>query len=166
MEDIGVATTSETQSFRAYYQSPIGWVEIVGTRDQILWLKFVDRRQTAGTHLTPGLKKCVEQIDAYFRGIRKKFSVDLLLRGTDFQQSVWHQLQKIPHGRTASYADIARAIGKPQACRAVGMANGKNPISIIVPCHRIIGSDGTLTGYGGGLWRKEWLLKHENAAVF
>jgi len=159
-------TTSETQSFTAYYQSPIGLVKIVGSRDRILWLKFVGPQQTSDAHLTPGLKKCIAQIDEYFKGIRKKFSIDLLLQGTDFQKSVWHQLQKIPHGHTASYGDIARAICNPQACRAVGLANGKNPVSIIVPCHRIIGSNGTLTGYGGGLWRKEWLLKNEKAAFF
>ena len=81
--------------------------------------------------------------------------------GTDFQNTVWRQLLNVPYGKTVSYGEIAAAIGKPAACRAVGAANGKNPISIIVPCHRVIGSDGTLTGYGGGLWRKEWLLKHE-----
>ncbi len=158
--------TSDTQSSRAYYQSPIGLVEIVATDDRVERLKFVDKRQPSASHLTPVLKTCVGQIDEYFKGTRKKFSIDLLLDGTDFQQSVWRQLQKIPYGRTASYGDIARAIGNPKACRAVGLANGKNPVSIIVPCHRIIGSNGALTGYGGGLWRKEWLLKHENAAGF
>jgi methylated-DNA-[protein]-cysteine S-methyltransferase len=83
------------------------------------------------------------------------------MQGTDFQNTVWHQLLNVPYGKTVSYGEIAATIGKPTACRAVGAANGKNPISIIVPCHRIIGSNGSLTGYGGGLWRKEWLLKHE-----
>lgn len=159
-------TSFETQISRAYYQSPIGLVEIVGTENRVQWLKFVDKKQPTDSRPTPVLKVCVEQVDEYFRGTRKKFSIDLLLQGTDFQHLVWRQLQKIPHGRTASYGDIARAIGNPKACRAVGLANGKNPVSIIVPCHRIIGSNGTLTGYGGGLWRKEWLLKHENAAGF
>lgn len=158
--------TKDTQTSRAYYESPIGAIEIVGIRDRVKWLKFVDTQPAKGSSPTPVLKACVEQIDEYFKGTRKKFSIDLLLKGTDFQQSVWRQLQKIPHGRTASYGDIARAIGNPKACRAVGLANGKNPVSIIVPCHRIIGSNGTLTGYGGGLWRKEWLLKHENTAGF
>ena len=159
-------TTIETQTSRAYYQSPIGLVEIVGAEDRVKWLKFVDKQQPSDSHLTPVLKACVDQIDEYFKGTRKKFSIDLLLQGTDFQQSVWRQLRKIPHGRTASYGDIARAVGNPKASRAVGLANGKNPVSIIVPCHRIIGSNGTLIGYGGGLWRKEWLLNHENAAGF
>jgi methylated-DNA-[protein]-cysteine S-methyltransferase len=85
----------------------------------------------------------------------------IFYQGTDFQERVWWQLLKVPFGKTASYQDIARGVGNPLAVRAVGAANGKNPISLIVPCHRIIGSNGTLVGYGGGLWRKEWLLKHE-----
>jgi len=87
--------------------------------------------------------------------------VALQPEGTDFQKAVWQQLAAIPYGQTASYGDIARALGNPQAVRAVGAANGQNPISIIIPCHRVIGSNGKLTGYGGGLWRKEWLLEHE-----
>jgi O-6-methylguanine DNA methyltransferase len=83
------------------------------------------------------------------------------MQGTDFQKTVWRQLTEVAYGQTASYGEIAVAIGKPSASRAVGRANGRNPIAIIVPCHRIIGTDGSLTGYGGGLWRKEWLLRHE-----
>jgi O-6-methylguanine DNA methyltransferase len=101
----------------------------------------------------------------YFKGRRQKFSVPLLLQGTDFQKSVWRQLKKIPFGRTASYAEIAKAIGNPRAFRAVGNANNKNPIPIMIPCHRVIGSDGQLVGFGGGLWRKEWLLSHERSLI-
>ncbi len=109
----------------------------------------------------PALEECVAQLDQYFKGTRKDFSLKLALEGTEFQQQVWRELSNIPYGQTASYLDIARAIGNEQAVRAVGAANGQNPISIIIPCHRVIGSDGKLTGYGGGLWRKEWLLTHE-----
>ena len=145
----------------AYYQAPIGAVEIVGTQDNIVALNFVDNKKSTDDELPITLQDCVRQIDEYFNAKRKAFSVELSMQGTDFQNTVWRQLLSVPYGKTVSYSEIAAAIGKPTACRAVGAANGKNPISIIVPCHRIIGSDGTLTGYGGGLWRKEWLLKHE-----
>jgi methylated-DNA-[protein]-cysteine S-methyltransferase len=105
---------------------------------------------------------CIAQLDEYFNGKRKKFAVPLDLRGTDFQISVWRALLDVPFGSTASYGRIADAIGRPGSARAVGGANHRNPVSIIVPCHRIIGGDGNLTGYGGGLWRKEWLLRHES----
>jgi methylated-DNA-[protein]-cysteine S-methyltransferase len=147
----------------AYYQSPIGAVEILGTQDEIFAIDFVDIPGSTDVELPVTLKECVKQVDEYFNAEREEFSVKLSLRGTDFQISVWRQLLKVPYAKTVSYGEIAAAIGNPAACRAVGAANGKNPISIIVPCHRIIGSDGSLTGYGGGLWRKEWLLKHERA---
>ncbi len=144
-----------------HYQSPIGIVEIEGTQEGITALNFVDRMHPGDDGLPGILEECVKQVDEYFRGRRKAFSLNLTLRGTEFQNTVWRQLITIPYGRTYSYGEFAAAIGKPLACRAVGNANGKNPISIIVPCHRLIGSNGSLTGYGGGLWRKEWLLKHE-----
>jgi methylated-DNA-[protein]-cysteine S-methyltransferase len=104
------------------------------------------------------------QLTEYFRGDRTSFSMPLAPSGTPFQLAVWEQLTLIPFGETASYGDIAAALGKrPVASRAVGLANGRNPISVIVPCHRVIGADGSLTGYGGGLERKEWLLRHEGA---
>lgn len=149
------------QTFKTHYKSPIGTVEIEGTQDSILSLNFVDQAHSDDDDLPSCIKACAKQIDEYFQGNRKTFSLHLIMQGTDFQKSVWRQLRKIPYGTTASYGEVAVAIGNPTACRAVGSANGKNPISIIVPCHRVIGSDGTLTGYGGGLWRKEWLLKHE-----
>ena len=146
----------------AHYQSPIGTVEIEGTQEGIVALDFVEHLRPGDGELPEALKECVKQIDEYFCGQRKVFAVNLCLRGTDFQNSVWRKLMTVPYGRTYSYGEFAAAIGKPTACRAVGNANGKNPISIIVPCHRLIGSNGSLTGYGGGLWRKEWLLKHES----
>ncbi|MEE8416616.1 MAG: methylated-DNA--[protein]-cysteine S-methyltransferase [Desulfobacterales bacterium] len=108
------------------------------------------------------LKACLKQIDEYFKGKRKEFLLNLEPLGTNFQKRVWQQLRKISFGETVSYGDIANAIDNPNACRAVGNANRINPICIIIPCHRVIGSDGSLTGYGGGLWRKEWLLEHES----
>ncbi|MFN0130419.1 MAG: methylated-DNA--[protein]-cysteine S-methyltransferase [Verrucomicrobiales bacterium] len=105
----------------------------------------------------------IEQLNEYFAGRRREFDVPLAAAGTDFQQRVWAALATIPFGETRSYGDIARSLGQPGASRAVGLANGQNPISIIVPCHRVIGANGTLTGYGGGLERKRWLLEHEGA---
>ena len=110
------------------------------------------------------LKKCVKELDEYFAGKRKHFSVRLERRGTDFQKKVWTALEKIPFGKTCSYEDIAIAVGSPKAVRAVGLANGKNPHWIVVPCHRVIGKNKQLTGYAGGLDRKKWLLEHEQKA--
>jgi methylated-DNA-[protein]-cysteine S-methyltransferase len=103
------------------------------------------------------------QLAEYFAGARREFTLPLASQGTAFQQQVWAALRTIPYGHTASYGDIARAVGNPRGVRAVGLANGRNPLSIVVPCHRVIGSDGSLTGYGGGLERKQWLLAHEVA---
>ncbi len=148
------------EMYFGYYQSPIGLVEIGGTSGAIHSLDFVERRRenVASNGMMEGV---IQQIDQYFKGTRSEFDLAIDPQGTDFQKAVWRQLLRIPFGRTASYGDIARAIGNPKAVRAVGAANGRNPISLVVPCHRIIGSDGSLTGYGGGLWRKEWLLKLE-----
>ena len=144
----------------AYYDSPLGVLEINGSEDGVISVLFVER--AAPTTAIPGcLRDCVNQLDEYFTGRRKTFVLKLDARGTEFQKRVWHELAKIAFGKTVSYRDVARAIGSSQAVRAVGSANGQNPISIIIPCHRVIGSDGTLTGYGGGLWRKEWLLNFE-----
>ena len=149
------------ETFRTYYKSVLGPIEIVGSRDSILELNFVEDLLPGDGELAFCIKECVKQIDEYFKGQRKQFFLNLKPRGTDFQKAVWQQLEKIPFGDTASYGEIARSLGRPSASRAVGSANGKNPIAIIIPCHRVIGSDGRLTGYGGGLWRKEWLLTHE-----
>lgn len=105
--------------------------------------------------------EATRQLSEYFAGARTVFDLPTAATGTPFQQRVWQALCAIPHGRTASYGDIARAIGHPTAVRAVGLANGRNPLSIVVPCHRVIGRDGSLTGYGGGVERKQWLLAHE-----
>lgn len=147
--------------FTAKYQSPIGTIKVEGTQTGIVTLDFAAQPPVVDDDPPACVQACVRQVDEYFKGERKVFSISLQMRGTDFQKSVWRQLLKVPYAKTASYSELAAAIGKPNAYRAVGNANGKNPISIIVPCHRIIGSDGTLTGYGGGLWRKAWLLNHE-----
>ncbi len=150
------------KTYKTYYKSPLGPIEIVGTQDNILSLNFVEDMMQRDAELPFCVKACLKQIDEYFKGKRKEFLLNLEPLGTDFQKRVWQQLRKISFGETVSYGDIANAIDNPNASRAVGNANRINPISIIIPCHRVIGSDGSLTGYGGGLWRKEWLLKHES----
>lgn len=148
----------------SYYASPIGLIEIVGTEAAIRELNFVDSRMPdAADH--PNVKEASRQVAEYFEGKRRQFDLRLELYGTDFQRRVWNQLLKVPFGQTASYQDVALGIGKPAAVRAVGAANGRNPAAIIVPCHRIIGKNGGLVGYGSGLWRKEWLLRHEGCLL-
>jgi methylated-DNA-[protein]-cysteine S-methyltransferase len=110
-----------------------------------------------------GFEEIVTQLEAYFAGSLTEFEMPLDPDGTDFQKRVWDGLREIPYGETISYGELARHLGKPGASRAVGLANGRNPIGIVIPCHRVIGADGSLTGYGGGLQRKVWLLEHERA---
>jgi methylated-DNA-[protein]-cysteine S-methyltransferase len=152
-----------------YYESPIGLLEVRGGERGVSTVAFVDARASLATRGTRGgkgplpaaLAACLTQLDEYFRGRRGTFSVKLDLGGTAFQNKVWRALRAVRFGKTASYKDIAGTVGNPAATRAVGGANHRNPVSIIVPCHRVVGNDGRLTGYGGGLWRKEWLLRHE-----
>ncbi len=150
---------------KVYYQSPIGLLEIVGTDEGIKSILFIDREAGRAyvnpAEIPPTVVACLSQLDEYFKGERKEFSLRLAPEGTDFQKAVWEQLITIPYGETVSYIDVARMLNNKKAVRAVGAANGQNPIVIIVPCHRVVGSDGKLTGYGGGVWRKEWLLNHE-----
>ncbi len=148
--------------YRAYCQSPIGLVEITGTASAVLAVDFVDR--PAGAYSGgPYVERVAAQLREYFSGTRREFELELQLAGTPFQMKVWSALLAVPYGCTATYKEIAAAVGNPRAGRAVGGANRRNPAVLIVPCHRIIGSDGSMTGYGGknGIWRKEWLLKHE-----
>ena len=160
-----------------YFQSEIGLLEIFGTEESLLSVNFVADEaasQIVGRALDeasdeidnettiPGaVAACISQLEEYFRGERQIFSLKLEPEGTAFQKAVWRQLTTIPYGQTVSYLDVAKMIGNAPAVRAVGAANGRNPIAIVIPCHRVVGSDGRLTGYGGGLWRKEWLLNHE-----
>jgi methylated-DNA-[protein]-cysteine S-methyltransferase len=149
---------------KAYYESELGIIEVKGNEEGIYSLDFMDKDEIICKEdkQIPGiLTDCLNQLDEYFKGSRKEFDLKLVLQGTDFQKNVWRELLKVPFGKTASYKDIALSVGNVKAVRAVGGANGKNKIAIIIPCHRIIGKNGTLTGYAGGIWRKEWLLKHE-----
>ena len=111
------------------------------------------------------LAQCARELDEYFAGTRKTFDVPFMLRGTPFRETVWAELERIPYGEAISYAELATRVGNPKASRAVGSANGQNPISLIIPCHRVITSSGTLGGYAGGLSRKEWLLAHEGIQI-
>jgi methylated-DNA-[protein]-cysteine S-methyltransferase len=151
------------QEHKACYQSEIGLLEIVGTEVAITSVNFVEDISTAQVKVPVILEECVDQLDEYFRGVRKEFTLKLARQGTDFQKKVWQHLLEIPYGKTVSYLEIARTLGNEKTVRAVGGANGRNGISIIIPCHRVIGSNGDLTGYGGGLWRKAWLLQHEQS---
>jgi methylated-DNA-[protein]-cysteine S-methyltransferase len=146
---------------KACYVSPIGPLKITGTEKGITSLHFEEKKFKSDSPLPPSLQDCLLQLDEYFKGKRKIFKVKLLLQGTEFQKKVWNQLMRIPYAKTLSYKRVAQAIGNEKAVRAVGGANGRNPIGIVIPCHRVIAHDGTLGGFGGGLWRKEWLLNHE-----
>jgi len=153
------------KEYKTYYNSNIGVLEIIGTQKGILSVSFLEEKSVTNVEIPHCLKECYSQIDDYFKGNRKKFSVKIQLKGTDFQKKVWKQLMKIPFGKTVSYKDIAVSVGNKNAVRAVGNANGKNRVAIIIPCHRVIGIDGELVGFGAGLWRKEWLLKHEGSFI-
>ena len=153
-----------------YYQSPLGALEIRSTGSAISDVLFVNSWKGAKINeaelnftkpKSPAIKACIKQLDEYFAGKRTEFNIHTSQVGTDFQQMVWTELCKIPFGRTISYLELSKRIGNVKAIRAVGTANGNNSICIIVPCHRVIGSNGDLVGYGGDLWRKKWLLEHE-----
>ncbi len=149
--------------------SPVGELVLLASDQGLSGLYFghrIDRaRLPTGGATQPILKAAAAQLGEYFAGKRERFELALDPAGTEFQRAVWQQLRRIPYGETASYRDIAERLGNPGAVRAVGMANGANPISIIVPCHRVIGADGSLTGFGGGLDIKRQLLEHEGALL-
>ena len=147
-----------------YYDSPLGLIEIQATEGGVRSVNFADEK--IFTEVKNEINTFVwQQLDEYFNKKRTIFDVPLDFDGTDFQKRVWSELVKVPFGKTKSYMDISRALGDVKAIRAVGMANGSNKIAIIVPCHRIIGSDGSLTGYAGGLHRKKWLLEFETPPI-
>lgn len=153
--------------YQVDYDSPIGIIEIMGTKSHVTAVLFAERehREHVQNEETPEiLKICYKQLDEYFNGKRQQFTVPYFFEGTSFQNNVWQALTTVPFGKTASYKEIAQQIGNEKAVRAVGMTNSKNQISIIVPCHRVIGANGKLTGYAGGVWRKQWLLEHEKMA--
>lgn len=145
-----------------YYKTPIGTAKIVGNENGINSVSVIDKEIKTHEEIPKYLEDCVQQLDEYFNGERTEFQLKLNPQGTDFQKRVWNELLNVPYGKTRTYLEQTKTLGDVKAIRAVASANGKNPIWIIIPCHRIIGSDGSLTGYASGLWRKKWLLQHEN----
>ena len=149
-------------SEEAYIKTPLGIARITGDENGISSVSVLDSDEKESDIIPEVLQDCVYQLQEYFNGKRQNFSLPLNAEGTDFQKKVWEALVEIPFGKTTSYLELSRVLGDEKATRAVASANGKNPLWIIVPCHRVIGSNGSLTGYAGGLWRKKWLLDHEN----
>lgn len=148
--------------FTTYLESPVGLIEINADDAGILSILFTDDTERTEREENDISVSAKAELAEYFSGIRKTFDLPLHFSGTDFQQRVWTQLQAIPYGTTVSYLDLAKKLGDPKCIRAAASANGKNPFAIIVPCHRVVGSNNDLVGYAGGLWRKRWLLEHEN----
>ena len=142
--------------------SPLGFTKITGDINGIQSVSVLNFEEKPTEVIPECLEDCVYQLREYFNGERTQFSLVLNPQGTDFQKSVWNALSKIPYNTTCSYLELSKKLGNVKAIRAVANANGKNPIWIIVPCHRVIGTNGNLTGYAGGLHRKKWLLEHEN----
>ena len=145
-----------------FINTPLGFTEIQGDENGISKIHVMSENVEISTKIPEELKEAVLQLQDYFDGKRTTFTFPLNPSGTDFQKKVWEELLNIPFGKTISYLDLSKKLGDVKAIRAVASANGKNPLWIVVPCHRVIGTDGSLTGYAGGLWRKKWLLEHEN----
>ncbi len=145
----------------AYFQTPLGIAQITGDENGISVISIADEGEIS-PEIPAVLQEGVRQLQDYFKGKRTEFDFKMNPSGTEFQQKVWQALLEIPFGKTCSYMDLSKKLGDVKAIRAVASANGKNPLWIVVPCHRVIGTDGSLTGYAGGLWRKKWLLEHEN----
>ncbi len=144
-----------------FINSPLGITKIEGDENGISVISILSEGELT-IEIPENLKEAVNQLRDYFDGKRTDFTLKLNPKGTDFQQKVWQELLNIPFGKTISYLDLAKKLGDPKVIRAAASANGKNPLWIVVPCHRVIAIDGSLTGYAGGLWRKKWLLEHEN----
>jgi methylated-DNA-[protein]-cysteine S-methyltransferase len=159
-------------SYYTYYPSPIGILKIEFNKEALLKIEFDDHLREVKNNCQKNFyedKKILkiynlifDQLNQYFLGKRDSFEIPLQLEGSSFELKVWNHLENIPYGKTYSYSQLAADIGKPGAARAVGQANSRNPISIIIPCHRVISADGSINGYSGGTWRKRWLLNHEN----
>ena len=148
----------------AFINTPLGISKIVGDADGISAISILSEGEVS-KKIPKELKECITQLQEYFDGQRNDFTFKLNPQGTDFQQKVWQELLNIPFGKTMSYLDLSKKLGDVKAIRAVASANGRNPLWIVVPCHRVIGTDGSLTGYAGGLWRKKWLLQSKNRVV-
>lgn len=144
-----------------YIKTPLGIAAITGDVHGVSEITVLEEGE-GSAQIPDFLQEAVQQLQEYFDAKRKHFTFKLNPKGTDFQQKVWNALLDIPYGKTRTYLEQSKFLGDPKAIRAVASANGKNPLWIVVPCHRVIGSDGSLTGYAGGLWRKKWLLEHEN----
>ncbi len=147
--------------FYSYFESPIGFIEIIADKNNLKSVNFIEElpeEKRKGNKITISTRK---QLKEYFAGKLKKFNVPISFNGTEFQNKVWKALTGIPYGSVVTYSDISKIIGNDKSVRAVGSANAKNPISIIVPCHRVIAKSGKLSGYAGGIERKEWLIEHE-----
>lgn len=146
----------------AYFKTPIGIAKIIGDKQGITEISIQEQAEIS-IEIPDDLQDAILQINNYFEGKATQFTFAINPKGTEFQQKVWRELLTIPFGKTMSYLELSKKLGDVKAIRAVASANGKNPLWIVVPCHRVIGSDGSLTGYAGGLWRKKWLLEHENS---
>ena len=151
-------------SYQDHLETPVGKMQITANQQAVTSIYFVDK--TDAVNPSGITARAKQQLQEYFDGERQQFDLPLQARGTKFQQQVWDALCSIEYGQTCSYSDIAVMIENPKAVRAVGAANGKNPLTIVVPCHRIIGRDGSLTGYASGTQRKSWLLNHEGDSLF
>jgi methylated-DNA-[protein]-cysteine S-methyltransferase len=147
-----------------FIPSPLGTTKIVGDENGITVISIL-QEGALSEKIPNDLKEAVVQLTEYFEGKRQHFDFKINPQGTDFQQKVWQELRNIPFGKTMSYLELSKKLGDVRAIRAVASANGKNPLWIVVPCHRVIGTDGSLTGYAGGLWRKKWLLEHESPSL-
>ena len=145
-----------------YIETPLGHAKISGNENGIISVSIVDTQDELSDTIPESLLDCAIQLKEYFNETRKTFDLKLNPEGTTFQKKVWKQLETIPFGKSISYLQLSKQLGDVKAIRAAASANGKNPLWIIVPCHRVIGSDGSLTGYAGGLYRKQWLLNHES----
>lgn len=154
-------------TYQTYYQSPVGLLKIGATDHIINQVLFVNEHEeiTPVSELSTLLQQCIEQLIEYFNGARQVFDLPVYQEGTPFQNRVWSELLNIKFGRTISYLDLAKRLGDPKVIRAAASSNGKNNICIIVPCHRVVGTNNSLVGYSGGLPRKKWLLNHENKIV-
>lgn len=150
----------------SFFNSPIGWLEFTATDDFLQSIRFLESEPDSETGATNELTdRIANELEEYFDGERRQFSIPTQPQGTSFQQEVWKELTHIPFGQTRTYGEMAKCLGDPNKVRAVGKANGSNPIPIIIPCHRVIGSDNSLVGYAGGISKKRFLLQHEGAIL-
>jgi methylated-DNA-[protein]-cysteine S-methyltransferase len=146
---------------KASFLSPLGWINVTVEDDAVTEMLFSEQPFEQNTLVNDVLIAAIKQLEEYFNGTRNNFELKLNPRGTDFQVKVWNELLNIPYGKTVSYHEMSSRLGDEKSIRAAASANGKNPIAIVIPCHRVIGSDGSLTGYAGGIEKKSWLLNHE-----